>query len=73
MIIRYREINGQVVRDIVHRTRRVGEVPPVPFHENLLRTHYMLECRDGSRYRSAYPKSVTKRVLEGAMARKENL
>ena len=37
MIIRYREINGQVVRDIVHR-RREAEVPPVPFHENLLRT-----------------------------------
>jgi hypothetical protein len=73
MIIRYREINGQVVRDIVHRTRHTGEARPVPFHENLLRTHYMLECRDGSRYRSAYPKSVTKRVLEGAMARKDNL
>lgn len=69
MIIRYREINGQVVRDIVHRPRRSGEVRPVPFHENLLRTHYMLECSEGSRYRSAYPKSVTKRVLEGAIAR----
>ena len=70
MIIRYREINGQVVRDIVHRSRRSGEVRPVPFHENLLNAHYSLECSEGSRYRSAYPKAVTKRVLEGAMERR---
>lgn len=71
MIIRYREINGQVVRDIVHRTRRVGEVPPAHFSQRLLRSYYDLECRDGSRFRSGYSKNQIKRAHETAIQRWE--
>jgi hypothetical protein len=70
MIIRYREIGGQVVKDIVHRPQMRGETPPDRhFTDTLLKAHYALECEQGSRYRSGYTKAQTKRVLEGARAR----
>jgi hypothetical protein len=72
MIIRYREINGRVVKDVISRTRLRGEErPPGHFSETVLKGYYAAECEQGSRFRSGYPAKVTKRVWEHARARDE--
>jgi hypothetical protein len=70
-VIRYREINGRVVKDVIPQSRRLRgeERPPAHFSDTLLKAHYALEIEHGSRYRSGYTKTQTKRVLEGAKAR----
>ena len=70
MIIRYKLVGGEVKREILAASRHTrSEDRPLPFHQTLLNAHYQCEIEQGSRYRSGYPKSVTKRVLEGALAR----
>ena len=76
MIIRYKQgKNGKVEKELlVEGMKRFlrGE-SPVARHqsETILKALYELECRDGSRFRSAYPKSVLKRVHETALQRHE--
>jgi hypothetical protein len=73
MVWRYQEINGRVEKRIVHSRdaplRRGEPRPDRHFSETLLRAYYALECEQGSRFRSGYPKSIIKRVHENALAR----
>ena len=72
MIISYKLKNGQVVREIVHRTRVRGNArPDRHFSETLLRAYYAKECEDGSRFRSTYSKNQIKRAHETAIQRFE--
>jgi len=73
MIIRYREVNGQVVKQIVHRSHLRGEPRPDPAHfsQRLLNAYYQLECEQGSRFRSTFTKGQIKRTHETAIQRFE--
>ncbi len=72
MIIRYREVNGQVVKQIVHRSHIRGEPrPDRHFSETILNALYKLECEQGSRFRSSYSKNILKNVHDTAIQRWE--
>jgi hypothetical protein len=70
MVIRYREINGRVVKDVISRTRLRGEErPPGHFSETVLKAYYKLECDEGSRFKSGYSKNEIKRTHDTAIQR----
>lgn len=73
MIIRYREVDGKVEKEIVAggttRTPRGEDRPARHFSEQLLKTYYQLECSQGSRFKSKYTKNVIKHVHETALQR----
>jgi hypothetical protein len=76
MVIAYRQNKrGQVERRIVHSRNgprlRGEEAPPGHFSRGLLRAYYDLECQNGTRFRSTYPKSVIKKAHETAIQRWE--
>jgi hypothetical protein len=75
VVIRYREINGRVERDIVHTRelpRSRGEAPPDRhFSQTILKAYYDLECQQGARFRCGLRKSVIKKAHETAIQRFE--
>ena len=65
------DCEGNVRKILVSETIRPRgeERPPFSFNETILKAYYAQECEKGSRFHSAYPKSVIKRVHETQIER----
>jgi hypothetical protein len=70
MIWRYHQASdGGIIKDVVSiRSRPKGEKKPDRhFSQTLLRNYYMVECAEGSRFRSIYSKKQIKKVHENRL------